>query len=815
MAEARAAVNNIRVGSLLQLDAISSRAKFRGPQVHTLDGGLLIVIPSADSLLHLLLHKFKHLYYHFQTACWPVPVWSALAGITVFVGGVMYSPDHSWWRSGPIASFLWSVDENFVGLFGVASYLPKYFRICYLSGWSAVFSMLVVALVQRFCMRILLNYKNWMYEKKPSYLTLVWGAILRGFFLGQREPLTYSFQNAMPRLAVPALQCTINKYLRSVQPLLSEKEYENVEREAHAFQKSTEARKLQTLLIVKSFLSGNYVSDWWEKYIYLRSRSPILINSNYYGLGYANMIPSHHQTHRAAVLVHLYARFKVILDTERLKPMTIRGTVPICMRQYERMFCLCRIPGRDDDILRHSDSLHIAVLYKGTFWRVEVFDHQRSPLSIHEIQNQLDFIVESVGNVIPVPDVKDAEANLPALTALNRTRWAEIREEHFGSGLNKLSLDEIEHAMFFLHLDDRSPRTWSETARLSLHGEGNTRWCDKSFNLVVYHNGEAAVHAEHSWADAPVIAHGWEWVLYQEYALKPYQPDGYLKASEDIEPLADHCSKTPKANLRRESHEKRKIHPAKLEWRFWPEARDAILEAAQLAAEQCRDLHLVVDSCEVSQGGYGKGFMKKHKCSPDAWIQVALQIAYYRDRGSLALTYEAAAVRLFNEGRTETIRSVSVESKNAVMQILSEGVPKKDKIAALYKAAEQHQKYSRDASLGRGVDRHLFALYVAAKGLGMEVNFLKDALSMPWKLSTSQIPQRQTEFITTDPNMVSPSGGFGPVADDGYGVSYMMADDDRTFFHVSSKRSCKVTDSERFMREIMRALEDLRSIFED
>ena len=30
-----------------------------------------------------------------------------------------------------------------------------------------------------------------------------------------------------------------------------------------------------------------------------------------------------------------------------------------------------------------------------------------------------------------------------------------------------------------------------------------------------------------------------------------------------------------------------------------------------------------------------------------------------------------------------------------------------------------------------------------------------------------------------DESMVSPSGGFGPVADDGYGVSYMIASDDQ------------------------------------
>ena len=48
------------------------------------------------------------------------------------------------------------------------------------------------------------------------------------------------------------------------------------------------------------------MSDWWEKYVYLRSRTSILINSNYYGLGYANHIPSSCQAARAVTLKHIY-----------------------------------------------------------------------------------------------------------------------------------------------------------------------------------------------------------------------------------------------------------------------------------------------------------------------------------------------------------------------------------------------------------------------------------------------------------------------------------------------------------------------------
>lgn len=86
---------------------------------------------------------------------------------------------------------------------------------------------------------------------------------------------------------------------------------------------------------------------------------------------------------------------------------------------------------------------------------------------------------------------------------------------------------------------------------------------------------------------------------------------------------------------------------------------------------------------------------------------------------------------------------------------------------------------------------------------------------MPWQLSTSQIPQRQTENLWKHSNdhLVSPSGGFGPVADDGYGVSYMMANDEQTFFHISSKRSCENTDSERFRLAIFKAHEDMRALF--
>lgn len=59
---------------------------------------------------------------------------------------------------------------------------------------------------------------------------------------------------------------------------------------------------------------------------------------------------------------------------------------------------------------------------------------------------------------------------------------------------------------------------------------------------------------------------------------------------------------------------------------------------------------------------FGKGVMKKCRLSPDAFIQMALQLAYYRDAGKFSLTYEASMTRLFREGRTETVRPCTIES---------------------------------------------------------------------------------------------------------------------------------------------------------
>ena len=64
------------------------------------------------------------------------------------------------------------------------------------------------------------------------------------------------------------------------------------------------------------------------------------------------------------------------------------------------------------------------------------------------------------------------------------------------------------------------------------------------------------------------------------------------------------------------------------------------------------------------------------------------------------------------------------------------------------------------------------------------------------------------------PQFISAGGGFGPVADDGYGVSYIITGENIIFFHISSKKSSPATDSYRFGQQIKQAMADIKGLFD-
>uniref|UniRef100_A0A8C2JZW0 Carnitine O-palmitoyltransferase 1, muscle isoform n=1 Tax=Cyprinus carpio TaxID=7962 RepID=A0A8C2JZW0_CYPCA len=564
----------------------------------------------------------------------------------------------------------------------------------------------------RYILKALLSYHGWIFEShgKMSFSTKVWLSLVK--LLSGRRPLLYSFQASLPHLPVPSIDDTINRYLESVRPLLDDEQYKQMESVANDFKKDP-APKLQKHLKLKSWWATNYVSDWWEEYIYLRGRDPIMVNSNFYTMDLLYVIPTHRQASRAANIVHAMLQYRRKLERGELTPLRALGIVPMCSFQYERMFNTTRIPG-----------------------------------------------IETGNDIFPI------------FSALYTT----YSFMYFNEGVNRASLEAIETAAFFLTLDDETHgydpeniRSLDLYAKSLLHGKCYDRWFDKSFTLIVYKNGKIGVNTEHSWADSPIIGHMWEYVLATDCFHLGYTAEGHCKG--DIN--------------------KSLAPPTRLQWDI-PKACQVIIEGSYMIAKGIAD-DVDFHGCLFNE--FGKSLIKKCRTSPDAFIQLALQLAHYRDKGEFCLTYESSMTRMFREGRTETVRSCTCESTAFVKAMEDERTTVRQRLALFKKAADKHQNMYRLAMTGAGIDRHLFCLYIVSKVMDIDSPFLKQVLSEPWRLSTSQTPQQQLNLIDIQkfPKYVGAGGGFGPVADDGYGVSYIIVGEDLITFHISSKFSSPET----------------------
>uniref|UniRef100_A0A672L6U2 Carnitine O-palmitoyltransferase 1, liver isoform-like n=1 Tax=Sinocyclocheilus grahami TaxID=75366 RepID=A0A672L6U2_SINGR len=616
--------------------------------------------------------------------------------------------------------------------------------------FSLIFTM-------RLCLKQLLSYHGWMFEQhgKVSNTTKIWAAMVRIF--SGRQPLLYSYQGSLPNLPVPTVKDTVKRYLESARPLMSDSEYERMTTLAKEFESSL-GNRLQWYLKLKAMWASNYVSDWWEEYVYLRGRGPLMVNSNYYGMDFLYVTPTPIQAARAGNTLHACLLYRRKLNREEIKPSRVPVlNVPLCAAQCERIFNTTRIPGEETDSLIHwQDSEYVAVFHRGRYFRLWLY-HAGRMLSPREIEQQIQRIMDDPSPPVP------GEAKLAALTAGDRIPWAQARKEFFSSGVNKRSLDCIEKAAFFVALDDDEQ---------GMRGDDPAGNLDHAFQSKFVHH-LIANRINSLLHNAPIMAHVWEYVMTTDSFQLGYTEEGHCKG--------DVASSLPP--------------PTRLTWDIPAECQERIERSLAVAQALADD----VDFHVLPIQEFGKGAIKKCKISPDAFIQIGLQLAYYRNRGTFSLTYEASMTRLFREGRTETVRSCTSESCAFIRAL--EGGESKEVCRRLFRtAAEKHQHLYKMAMTGGGIDRHLFCLYLVSKYLGEESPFLKEVLSETWNLSTSQTPLQQVELFdfVNHPEYTTCGGGFGPVADDGYGVSYIIIGENMINLHISCKHSCPQTVSTFF-----------------
>ncbi|KAJ5253633.1 hypothetical protein N7524_010813 [Penicillium chrysogenum] len=552
------------------------------------------------------------------------------------------------------------------------------------------------------------------------------------------------FEDSLPRLPVPSLEETSRRYLKSVHAVVSESEYERTKKAVEEFiRPGGQGESLQKRLLARAAdpKIKNWLAEWWNQAAYLAYRDPVIPYVSYF-YSYRDDRERRNPAKRAAAITTAALDFKAKVDDGSLEPEYLRKE-PQAMSSYQYMFNCCRIPADGADFPRKypaSENQHIVAVRKNQFFKVPlVVDGQQ--LNVSELEKQFERIYEIAQ---PAPPVG-------VLTVADRDHWTAARKTLVSlDPANELALQEIESAGFVVCLDDARPITLAERCSQYWHGDGSNRWFDKPLQFIVNDNGTAGFMGEHSMMDGTPT-----------HRLNDY---------------VNNVIFNKKLDLSAQSVRSQLADPKPINFKLNDAANEAIDFATQYHRKQIGSHELVVQAYQ----GYGKGLIKKFKCSPDAFVQMTIQLAYFKMYGKNRPTYESASTRKFAEGRTETTRTVSDES------------------VAFCKAHEDHTTPARRPA-GHGVDRHLFGLKKLLQPGEKLPEIYQDpayAYSSSWYLSTSQL---SSEFFN--------GYGWSQVIDDGFGIAYMINENSLNFNIV-----CKRIGAERMSHFLSEAATELRDL---
>ncbi|GAA6059823.1 hypothetical protein JCM10212_003735 [Sporobolomyces blumeae] len=634
------------------------------------------------------------------------------------------------------------------------------------------------------------------------------------------QPRTFAHTKSLPRLPVPPLAQSLDKYVRSLRPFLLDqaaREGENdnwVEQElekrrtwAKEFEGGLGKVLQERLKDIDRITPNNWLDDhFWLNVAYHSWRVPLPVNSNWWLLmkedeaipaDFRASIPEQGQftdwqVRRAAKLTQRLVDFKLRLDRQEILPDSSRAG-PFEMFQYSRVFGVTRVPHHPSDTLVHSPHPHpskyITVMANDHFYSLDVVGADGNAVAPADLEAGLWAIADDATKRGP------AQTSIGVLSGDDRDSWTLTREHLLAlSPTNRASVTKIEDSLFVLSLDpytlesetfktsysDPSKRSTDLDAHIrnacAAGGSGKNRWWDKAVGIHVESNGRASMVGEHSPCDALIPS------IVCDYAL-----------AEDLDPTT--------ASMRGKST----VEVEPYEWVVDQEIDNAAKKASETVQAIAKDS----EGRMLWFDEYGAGWIKNvGKHSPDAYLQMALQLAFHKTHNRPTATYETASTRLFARGRTEVIRTFSEDSWRWVKAMREGKTDAKTLYSLLATATKTHNSLTRESSTGKGFDRHLMGLRLLVRSDLKESHALFEdelfAKSQEWVLSTSGLSAGDRFYGT----------GFGAVYPNGYGINY-LAGDKLLKFGIESKVSDPETSTEVFRQNVVEALREMRKVCEE
>ncbi|XP_014057532.2 peroxisomal carnitine O-octanoyltransferase isoform X3 [Salmo salar] len=403
---------------------------------------------------------------------------------------------------------------------------------------------------------------------------------------------------------------------------------------------------------------------------------------------------------------------------------------------------------------------------------------QRTSISMWHTLQYWDLLRTQLTHVKQCCEGEPAGDGIAALTSEERTRWAKAREYLIGiDPANKTILETIQSSLFVVSLDDAKPYATAENyTPVSLEvltGDPTIRWGDKSYNSISFANGTFGSNCDHAPFEGMVLV---THCYYVDQQLKA--TDGKWKGSETVRPMP---------------------LPEELVFTVDDRVRSDVAHAKQQYFETTQDLQVVC----YAFTSFGKAAIKQRKLHPDTFIQLALQLAYYRQHGRLGSCYETAMTRRFYHGRTETMRPCTLEAQNWCHTMLLPAASAEAKRKALLLAFNKHNKLMAEAQNGKGFDRHLLGLYLIAKEEGLPMS---DLFTDP--LYSKSGGGGNFTLSTSLAGYTTVHGVGAPMVHHGYGFFYCISDD-RIVASCSAWKSSPETDAETLFQNLVTSLHEM------
>ena len=557
---------------------------------------------------------------------------------------------------------------------------------------------------------------------------------------------TFSYQKELPIMPVPSLNNTCRRLIEWAEPLLTEEESIKTRQVVEQFlQSGGEGEKLQNELIEwdNRHSQSNWSAPVWRN-LYLESRDSLVINSNvFYYLKSKLDEKACSQANIAAALIVCVYNFVSLIDKKELT-VDMQKEMPLCMNQYNNLFSSIRIakPGTDEFKVSSSRK-HIVVMHNQRIYKIDILDEKGSIRSPTAIEFDINCILS----------ISEKGQNLGLLTTMQRDAWAESRADLLQiSANNKKAMTAIEEAAFALCLDENNPEEITEVSKQLLHGDGKDRFFDKSLQFIVFKNGKTGINFEHTGVDGSVMLR-----------LVGHIYDTIAKVSFDERGAS--------------AETKGSLVPSAEEIEF--DLDDALRQTIRAAADSFSQHTANTQTRVLNFTQFGKNQIKQFGVSPDAFVQLALQLAEYKLYGKCYSAYEAVMTRTFLDGRIDVLYTVSPESMVFIQNIRDADCSTQTKIDSLIQATQKHIERANECRFGHGIYTHLLALKYCYKAVGRDIGI--DTLPEIFTDKGYQALTHSVVCTSTTSEYGVELAGYGPIVDDGYGIRYFKRNDSICF----------------------------------